>query len=223
MKRIGLLIFLIIAVPGLLNAVELTTPRMHLGLVAGGGLSYIGTLGETPRWEPEGLGYFAPTVTYYTPNGLAIRGEIAKLTRSSTMQDDSYYYQFRKISSSTIHTPVTVLFPISRENSLNNFYFGTGLYLDTLIEAKLYAEHNSDQVFRQSIRNEFETVGYGVSVQLGLGLSSTFYMELRYLMDLSEFSAASISEHNLQTQSLMLRLGMDLTKFNLHQPSSSER
>lgn len=115
MKRISLAILLILLIPSILPAEEHNPSRLHMGFIVGGGLSYIGTLGETPRWEPESLGYFAPCVTYYTPTGLAIRAEIAKLNRASTMMDDTYYYQIREISSSSMHTPVTVLYPISKD------------------------------------------------------------------------------------------------------------
>ena len=215
MKRISLAILLILLIPSILQAEEHNPSRLHMGFIVGGGLSYIGTLGETPRWEPESLGYFAPCVTYYTPTGLAIRAEIAKLNRSSTMMDDTYYYQIREISSSSMHTPVTVLYPISKEDSLNRFYVGAGLYLDTIIKAGLYAEHDVHEIIRESIRDEYGPVAYGASLQLGVGLSKSFYLELRYLMDLSSFSAEKIAEYDLRTQSLMLRIGWDLTKYDL--------
>ncbi len=215
MKSIGLLVLLILVIPAILLAEDLVPARMHLGLVTGSGASYIGKLGETPEWNPESFGYFAPTLTYYTPTGLAIRTEIAKLTRRSTMESDTHFYHSRKISSTAIHVPVTVLYPLSGENSVNKYYVGAGFYLDMFTKASLTAEHNSAHILKESILEEFGTVGYGVSAQLGVGLSKTFYVELRYLMDMSEFSAASITEYNLRTQSLMLRLGMDIFKHNL--------
>lgn len=215
MKRIGLLVLLILAIPLVILAEDTSPARLHLGFATGAGLSYIGTLGETPRWEPEAFTYLAPTITYYTPTGLAFRAEIAKLTRTSTIEDDTYYYQIREIRSSAVHLPVTVLIPVSRDDSLNRFYVGTGLYFDTIIEANLYGEHDIYQIIREDIQDEYGPVGYGVSLQLGVGLSKTFYVELRYLMDLSEFSASAFNEYNLRTQSLMLRLGLDLTKYNL--------
>lgn len=215
MKRISLAILLILLIPSILQAEEHNPSRLHMGFIVGGGLSYIGTLGETPRWEPEAFTYLAPTITYYTPTGLAFSAEIAKLTRTSTINDHTHYYRKGEIRSSAVHLPVTVLIPVSRDDSLNRFYVGTGLYLDTIIEANLYGEHDMYQTIHESILDEYGPVGYGVSLQLGVGLSKTFYVELRYLMDLSEFSASALNEYNLRTQSLMLRLGLDLTKYNL--------
>jgi hypothetical protein len=166
-------------------------------------------------WEPEAFTYLAPTITYYTPTGLAFSAEIAKLTRTSTINDHTHYYRKGEIRSSAVHLPVTVLIPVSRDDSLNRFYVGTGLYLDTIIEANLYGEHDMYQTIHESILDEYGPVVLWCLVAIRGWLVENLLCELRYLMDLSEFSASALNEYNLRTQSLMLRLGLDLTKYNL--------
>ncbi len=218
MKRIAIVTLLILLLPSVMLAEELRTPKLHIGVVSGIGGSYIGSLGENPFWEPRGSSYVAPALTYYAPSGLALRGEFCQLKRTSEYSeydDDNIFYREARIDSKAMHTSVTVLYSFPMGNNPNKYYIGAGLYLDTILKADLYAEHSSSVVLRQSILDEYGPVSYGASLLLGMGMSKTFYAELVFLTDISSFDASALRMYDLQTQSLFLRLGMDLAKINL--------